>query len=352
MTALTAGVCSKKAKIVTGNVARHLVPRLERIARKYAEDGAPHPWAMAANHCSEIFLDAKSDVIAEIERDLATGQAEKLSKAELAEAKELDDATPTPTGLRDRKSQMLVSRGGKMFERFVPYALSKSLADTPWAVWKDTNDISNILGVSKEALLDFTKRAFGQSFRVTLEADFIALRPDAPLSHPIVLMNCKTSAKERLHQATMWAILLQILRDPKLSAKFEIEVDDIALWKRCRYVGVIGDFAVEQPDLREEPLAVAQTGGWQFLKRSYHATTPLEPTRTGYRFQPLLQTAIRPIPQTESRGRSACQSLGENTECRCHETVQLRFVRSHSPTARRLWIGQCQSGGQGYLGGV
>jgi hypothetical protein len=222
MTALTAGGRGEKTRIVTGNVARHLVPRLERIEQRYAEQGEAHSWAMAANHCSEIFLDAKPDVIAEIERDLATGRAEKLSKADLAEAEELDEATPTPTGLRDRKSQMLVSRGGKMFERFVPFALSKSLADTPWAVWKDTNDISNILGVPKDALLGFTKRAFGQDFRVTLEADFIALRPDAPLSHPIVLMNCKTSAKERLHQATMWAILLQILRDPLLSAKFEM----------------------------------------------------------------------------------------------------------------------------------
>lgn len=256
---------TEPGEIVTGNVARHLVPRLQRIANRYASDGAERPWAMAANHCSEIFLDAKEDVLAEIDRDLGQGTAPPLTTEDLAEAAELALAAPPPaaptpvsTGLRDKRSQMLVSRGGKMFERFVPYALSKSLGGTPWAVWKDTNDISNILGISKDELLGFNKWAFGQTFRVSLEADFIALRPDAPQDHPIILMNCKTSAKERLHQATMWAILLQIVREPELSKKFDIEVANVERWKKCRYVGVIGDFAVEQPDLRGEPRRLLQ----------------------------------------------------------------------------------------------
>jgi hypothetical protein len=227
---------------------------------------------MAANHCSEIFLDAKPDVLAEVERDLAKHKIAPLTAKELAAAADLAAATPAPTGLRDKRSQMLVSRGGKMFERFVPYALSKSLDGTPWAVWKDTADIRNILGVSKDKLLGFTKLAFGRSFRVTMEADFIAMRPDAPLSHPIVLMNCKTSAKERLHQATMWAMLLRIVRDPELCKKFEIDPENIDRWKRCRYVGVIGDFAVEQPDLRAEPRRLLQFD-FSFFDYTFAAVT-------------------------------------------------------------------------------
>src|SRR5688572_23891529 len=84
------------ADIVTGNVARHLVPRLERIASKYAKAGEAHPWAMAANHCSEIFLDAKADVLAEVEQDLAKGKAPPLTTKDLAEAAELDLSAPTP----------------------------------------------------------------------------------------------------------------------------------------------------------------------------------------------------------------------------------------------------------------
>lgn len=157
---------TKLGAIVTGNVARHLVPRLQRIAERYAGEGADRPWAMAANHCSEIFLDAKEDVLAEVDRDLSRGAVPPLTTEELAEAAELAVAAPAPsipapapTGLRDRRSQTLVSRGGKMFERFVPYALSKSLAGTPWAVWKDTKDINKILRISKDELLGFNKRA-------------------------------------------------------------------------------------------------------------------------------------------------------------------------------------------------
>jgi hypothetical protein len=46
---------------------------------------------------------------------------------------------------------------------------------------------------------------------------------------------------------------LQIVREPKMSRKFDIEVENVERWKKCRYVGVISDFAVEQPDLRKEP---------------------------------------------------------------------------------------------------
>ena len=71
-----------------------------RAFARYRRDGEPYPWAMAANHCSEIFLDAKADVLNEVERDLAEGTASRLTPKDLAEAAELAAATPTPMGLR------------------------------------------------------------------------------------------------------------------------------------------------------------------------------------------------------------------------------------------------------------
>jgi hypothetical protein len=53
---------------------------------------------------------------------------------------------------------------------------------------------------------------------------------------------------------------------------FEIKVDDIELWRRCRYVGVIGDFAVEQPDFRAEPRRLLQFD-FSFFDHTFVAVT-------------------------------------------------------------------------------
>jgi hypothetical protein len=219
-------------ELITSRVAKFLVPRHDAIIQRYREEDKKPAEAYAADHCSEIFVNAKDEVIKEL-AEIYGGES--------------------TGGGRSRLNQAVTSNSGKMFERFTAYAASKSLEGTGWAIWKDKKDIEEVIGISKKKFLGLSRNIFESSIpiEIELEADYVAFYASAPLDYPIVLFNCKTSLKERLHQATMWAMLLKIVSDSRLREIFNITTQSSALMKNCKYALVSGDFAEEQPDLKK-----------------------------------------------------------------------------------------------------
>ncbi|MGN6373140.1 MAG: hypothetical protein ACTHM1_09135 [Solirubrobacteraceae bacterium] len=56
--------------------------------------------------------------------------------------------------------------------------------------------------------------------------------------------------KDRLHNTTMWAIVLEALRDDVVRKRLRLDATRLEILKRSRYVLVTGDIAPEQSDLK------------------------------------------------------------------------------------------------------
>ena len=221
-----------EAAVVTRRIREYLVPRfnewIERLKRRGDLDDETAT-RRAADACSEILLDARDDVMEDYESGLASGLT--------AEAR------------AQKTMQAGKSNAGKIFERFSAYAVSRALTDTEWAVWKDTADLEDVIGLPKAELLSVTRRAFGRDVNVLLEADYIVFRPENP-EQSLVFVSTKSSMKDRLHNVTMWAILLDVLRSDDAKAHLQLDAVHLETLRNSRYVLVTGDIAAEQPDLR------------------------------------------------------------------------------------------------------
>lgn len=235
-------------QLVTGLVGKFFVPLLHEIRQK------KQSWALAVNHCSEVLKNTKEVWINELKNNMV-----KTSTA--------NNTTVNDWG-RTKLDQQITSTIGKGYERFTAYSLSKSLENTNWAIWKDRADIKDVVGVGKKELLGFVKNGIDP---LEIEADFIAFHAASPLDYPMVLCNCKTSLKERLHQATMWAMTVQILRDSYMSAKFNMTTESPIL-KKCKYILITGDVAAEQPDLRKKARKLLQFD-FSFFDATFAAIT-------------------------------------------------------------------------------
>jgi hypothetical protein len=226
---------------VTRRIAEFLVPRLDAVVERHVRRGMDRIDATraAVDSCSEILLEAKADVMS----DFASGLSGTLA----------------PEARAQKMMQASKSNAGKIFERFSAYAISRALAGTDWAVWKDTADIEDVLGVPKVELLDVTRDAFGKRVKVLLEADYLIFQPRRPLE-TLVFASTKSSMKDRLHNVTMWAILLETLRNDVARRHLQLDAAHLETLQRSRYVLITGDFASEQPDLRGDgdPRALLQ----------------------------------------------------------------------------------------------
>lgn len=68
----------------------------------------------------------------------------------------------TDEQLAIKRMQAGKSNAGKIFERFTAYAISRAAPNgTAWAVWKDTKDIEQVLGIAKRDMFCITRQAFG-----------------------------------------------------------------------------------------------------------------------------------------------------------------------------------------------
>ena len=244
----------------TGTITRRnsefLVPRLEEAVARHKAQGCDDEEAarLAVDSSSEILLQARSDVMA----DFAAGLPSNLSPEDKAQ----------------KLMQASKSNAGKIFERFSAYAISRALAGTDWALWKDTADLKDVLGVPKAELLNVTREAFGKKVAVLLEADYLLFQPARPLE-TLVFVSTKSSMKDRLHNVTMWALLLEVLRDEVARSRLCLDAAHLDTLKRSKYVLVTGDFATEQPDLRGDgdPRALLQFDA-SFCDAAFAAVTP------------------------------------------------------------------------------
>jgi hypothetical protein len=241
---------------VTRRIRSFLVPRLdETIARHEAEGrDAAEATRLAVDSCSEILLAARADVMGDFASTLPAGLSEEARVQKMMQASK--------------------SNAGKIFERFSALAISRALANTSWAVWKDTADLEEVLGVPKTELLDVTRDAFGKRVEVLLEADYLVFQPERPLES-LVFVSTKSSMKDRLHNVTMWAVLLETLRNEEARRHLRLNAAHLETLKRSRYVLVTGDLAVEQPDLRgsADARALLQFDA-SFCDAAFAAVTP------------------------------------------------------------------------------
>jgi hypothetical protein len=226
---------------VTRRIAEFLVPRLDAVVERQVRRGMDRISAVraAVDSCSEILLESRADVMS----DFASGLTADM-----------------PPEVRAQKMmQASKSNAGKIFERFSALAISRALAGTDWAVWKDTTDLGDVLGVPKAELLDVRREAFGKHVKVLLEADYLIFQPARPLE-TLVFASTKSSMKDRLHNVTMWAILLETLRNDVARRHLRLSAAHLDTLKRSRYILITGDFAAEQPDLRGDgdPRALLQ----------------------------------------------------------------------------------------------
>ena len=190
-----------------------------------------------------------------------------------------DFAKGLPRGLSaevraQKNMQAAKSNAGKIFERFSAFAVSRALGGTDWAVWKDTADVEEVLGVPKSELLNVTREAFGKTVTVLLEADYIFFQPARPLE-TLVFASTKSSMKDRLHNVTMWAILLETLRDEAARKHLYLDAAHLSTLRKSRYILITGDFAAEQPDLKGDgdPRALLQFDA-SFCDAAFAAVTP------------------------------------------------------------------------------
>lgn len=241
---------------VTRRIGEFLVPRLDAVVDRLKAEGMAEDVAarMAVDSCSEILLSARTDVM----NDFAVGLSSGLSAEVRAQ----------------KMMQASKSNAGKIFERFSAFAISRALEGTGWAVWKDTADIEDVLGVPKGELLNVTREAFGKTVTVLLEADYLFFQPARPLE-TLVFASTKSSMKDRLHNVTMWAVLLETLRDEVAREHLRLNAAHLSTLKKSRYILITGDFAVEQPDLKGDgdPRALLQFDA-SFCDAAFAAVTP------------------------------------------------------------------------------
>lgn len=273
---------------ITRRIDEFLVPRLDEVVMRHKEDGLSDGEAarLAVDSSSEILLQARGDVMADYTAGLPAG----LSPRE--EAQKLMQASK--------------SNAGKIFERFSAYAISRALAGTGWALWKDTADLKDVIGVPKPELLNVTREAFGKKVSVLIEADYLLFQPARPLE-TLVFVSTKSSMKDRLHSVTMWALLLEVLRDEVAGPRLCLDAAHLDTLKRSRYVLVTGDFAAEQPDLRGDgdPRALLQFDA-SFCDAAFAAVTP--------RWNPGLKSQVSEVRETAFYRLSALPSYLEALE--------------------------------------
>lgn len=240
----------------TRRISEFLVPRLDAIVEQHEAAGRDSAEArrVAIDSCSEILRDARDEVMGDFASTLTSGLSAESRAQKMMQASK--------------------SNAGKIFERFSAFAISRALSGTDWAVWKDTKDLGDVLGVSKSELLDVRREAFGKQVEVLLEADYLIFQPARPLE-TLVFVSTKSSMKDRLHNVTMWAVLLETLRNEAARKHLRLDATHLETLKRSRYVLVTGDFAVEQPDLRgsADPRALLQFDA-SFCDAAFAAVTP------------------------------------------------------------------------------
>ena len=235
---------AKKSKGKRGGVVyRRLLESVaplheERITRLQAE-GHPSPAIGALDSLGDILRAAYGPVLADIERSLP----EQPDASEEEKAK-----------LRQKRMQAVKSNAGKIFERYVGYAIARALVGTGWAVWHNSRDAKRVFGFDPREWLTVTKEFGDNTVTVDIEGDLLIARPNDEHGS-LVLLSVKSSLKDRLHNVPMWNLVKEIALDDGMSRKLGLTARNPDKLRRVVYCLACSDIAEEQRDLDVDPRA-------------------------------------------------------------------------------------------------
>ncbi len=211
--------------VVFQRLQRFVAPLHQQQIRALREAGETRPAIKALDCLSDVFLEAYPAVKADID---ATATSEQSAR------------------------QAVKSNAGKIFERYVGYALATALTGTGWAVWHNRQDAKDWLGLDPADYLSITKVFEDEEIPVDIEGDLLITRPGDEDS-PLMVVSIKSTLKDRLHNVTMWQLAKDIALDPHLSKKLSLTAKNPEKLARVIYCLACADTAQEQPDLAAEP---------------------------------------------------------------------------------------------------
>lgn len=228
----------KSEGLVFTRLKRFLAPRHEEKIKTFTNEGEEHPAIKALDFLGNILLEAYPEVKADIENEipLPADADENVRKK-----------------LEQSRRQAVKSNAGKIFERYVGYALAKALQGTGWAVWHNRQDAKKILGFAPSEYLSIVKQLKdNEEIAVEIEGDLLISRPGVP-DYPLIVVSIKSTLKDRLHNVTMWQLAKNIALDENMSKTLGLVAKNPQKLNQVYYCLACADIAQEQRDLEKAP---------------------------------------------------------------------------------------------------
>lgn len=149
-----------------------------------------------------------------------------------------------------RVSQFLKSNTGKMFERFIGYAMAEALSrvDSPYAIYGfNSRGRSLIPDIEKDAFLVEVQQG-DQVFSTLIDADLIMFDPTGA-HDDLFMVSVKSTLKDRFHNVPFWNLLRQVAVGSDTSLVRARHPDVL---QRVKYIAMCTDLATEQPDFADD----------------------------------------------------------------------------------------------------
>jgi hypothetical protein len=228
----------KAEGLVFTRLKRFVAPRHEKKIKTFINKGEEHPAIKALDFLGNILQEAYPEVQADIETEIPIPA-------------NADDKVRTK--LEQSRRQAVKSNAGKIFERYVGYALAKALQGTGWAVWHNRQDAKEKLGFAPSEYLSIVKQLKdNEEIAVEIEGDLLISRPGVP-DYPLIVVSIKSTLKDRLHNVTMWQLAKNISLDENMSKKLGLVAKNPQKLNRVYYCLACADIAQEQRDLQTTP---------------------------------------------------------------------------------------------------
>lgn len=225
--------------LVFTRLKRFVAPRHEEKIKTFIDEGEEYPAIKALDFLGNILLEAYPEVQADIETE-----------------NPLPDDTDDKARIKlveQSRRQAVKSNAGKIFERYVGYALAKALQGTRWAVWHNRKDAKEKFGFVPSEYLSIVKQLKGnEEIDVEIEGDLLISRPGVP-DYPLIVISIKSTLKDRLHNVTMWQLAKNISLDENMSKTLGLVAKNPQKLRRVYYCLACADIAQEQRDLQTTP---------------------------------------------------------------------------------------------------
>lgn len=223
-----------------GVVFRYLTtivaPLHEQKIEELTKNGSDKPAIDALDHLGEIIRKAYPQVLEDI----------KVRYPEEGVEQKVADKN------RQSLMQSVKSNAGKVFERYVGYAVARALHGTGWAIWHNTASAEKALGIKPSDWLKVTKKYGEKEVTIEIEGDLLIAMPGKEDGF-LILLSVKTSLKDRFHNVALWNLVKVIAADDEMAEKIGIKAVNKEKLQKVIYCVAASDIAEEQKDLAEEP---------------------------------------------------------------------------------------------------